>query len=70
MDEEQIWIEGEMETFEETSEVDWRGVCEHFENGECLQMGAPCPVKGNLQSVACLLTEDGFGDDPEWLEAG
>lgn len=69
MDEELIWFEGGMETFEEAAEVDWRDACEHFENGECLQMGAPCPVRGNLQSFACLLADEGFGEDPEWLEA-
>jgi len=69
MDEEQIWFEGDLESFEEASEVDWRGVCEHYENGECLQMGAPCPVRGNPQSVACLMADEGLGEDPEWLEA-
>lgn len=70
MDEELIWLEGSLETLEEASEVDWRDVCEHFENGECLQMGAPCPVRGNLQSVACLLADEGFGEEEEeWPEA-
>lgn len=69
MNEELIWFEGSLETFEEASEVNWRDACEHFENGECQQMGAPCPVRGNHQSFACLLDDAALPEDAEWLEA-
>lgn len=60
MNEDLIWFDSAMDELDdEDSELEWTEDCEHFENGECLQMGAPCPVKGNSASYSCLMTEEG-----------